>query len=113
MPPKPSGPVALIFGSFGMLPSVQFHDEAHFKADEIDNVSSNGGLPAEFMTTEPIGVEMSPQNTLGIGRMSAEMAGVGRSHVGEWLKMVEGVLYRPLSLTLSHEGRGNKGREVG
>ena len=78
-----------------MLPSVQFDDEAHFKADEIDDVPSNGRLPAEFMTTEPIGAEMSPQNTLGIGRMSAEMAGVGRSHVGEWSKDGEGILYRP------------------
>ena len=83
MPPKPSGPVALVFGSFSMLPTVQFDDETHFKAHEIDDVSSDGRLPTEFMTTEPIGAEMSPQNTLGIGRMSTEMAGVGRSHVGE------------------------------
>ena len=96
-----------------MFPSVQFDNETHFKADEIGNVSSNGGLPAEFMTLEPRGAEMSPQNTLGIGRVSAEMAGVGRSHVGEWLKMVEGILYRPLSLTLSHKGRGDRGREAG
>ena len=65
-----------------MLPTVQFDDEADFKADEIGNVSSNGYLPEKFMTTEPIG---------------EEMAGVGRSHVEGWIKMVGGVLYCPLS----------------
>ena len=80
-----------------MLPTVQFDDEVNFKADEIGNVSSNGYLPEKFMTTEPIGAEISPQNTFGVGRVNAEMAGVGRSHVEGWIKMVGGVLYCPLS----------------
>ena len=43
-----------------MLPPVQFDDEAGFKANEIDDVPSNRRLPAEFVTTQPIGTKMLP-----------------------------------------------------
>ena len=69
-----------------MLPTVQFNNEARFKADEIDDVPPDRRLPAEFVTTQAVGAEMLPQDAFGVGGIGAEVSGVGRGHVGWWIE---------------------------
>ena len=95
-----------------MLPTVQFNNEVRFKADEIDDVPPNRRLPAEFVTTQAVGAEMLPQDAFGVGGIGAEVSGVGRGHVGWWIETFRIVLSLPLSLALSHKGRGDDGREA-
>jgi len=54
-----------------VLSAIDFDDEAPFAADKINNETSDGVLPDEFMTVQRAGAEVIPQLQLRIGRVAA------------------------------------------
>jgi hypothetical protein len=59
-----------------MLATVQFHDEAGFETDKVTNVFSHGSLATKFEAVEPTSTKMTPEKSLGVGGVIAQIASV-------------------------------------
>ena len=106
--PKPEHPEAVALKTQGsltilcraalmrMLAAVNFDNEFGVEATEISNVRTNRNLPAEFEALETPVAQQRPQPPLRIGLIAPEETRARYAHkVG------------PLTLALSHKGRGD------
>jgi hypothetical protein len=69
---------ALSIGSdaFSMLTAINLDDQFPFQRDEIDNISGKQNLPFELDAIELTRSQFRPKQTLGLGGIPAELAGV-------------------------------------
>lgn len=79
-----------------MLAAVNFNNEFGVEATEISDVRTNGNLPAEFEACKAPVAQQRPQSPLGIGLISPEETRARYAHE-----------VCPLTLALSHKGRGD------
>ena len=106
--PKPEHPEAVALKTQGsltvlcraalmrMLAAVNFDNEFGVEATEISDVRTNGNLPAEFDACKAPVAQQRPQSPLGIGLISPEETRARYAHE-----------VCPLTLALSHKGRGD------
>jgi len=57
----------------GVLAAVEFNDEPGFHASEVADVRTDGPLPAEAEIAEAVQSQVTPEQTLGISRILAQM----------------------------------------
>ena len=79
-----------------VLAAVEFDDEFGVEATKICNVGADGDLSAEFDAVKAAVAQQRPQFSLGFGLISSEETRARHTHK-----------IRPLTLALSHEGRGD------
>ena len=67
-----------------VLTVVQLDRERMGRAVKVEDVGTAGMLPAKLEAGKPLGPELEPENTLGVGGVAAEVAAAdeGRVHTG-------------------------------
>lgn len=90
-----ASPIILNRVGFEVLGTIQFHDQAHFDAVEIDDESSDGDLAAEFESADLTVANERPEFALGIDLMVSEAAGESGEAMIEFASAVrEGMMAR-------------------
>jgi hypothetical protein len=67
------GAIGVLFDSFSMLPSVDFHDKTGLLAQKVDNVSAKRNLSPEFPALKPPGAQVVPEPSLRIGQVRSKL----------------------------------------
>jgi len=83
-----------------VLPTVHLDDQARLKADEIDDVGTEGDLATEFETSHLAHAQSAPKPPLGLGHVLAQSPGLSGL----------GCTLTPISAFPRQGGRGKTGR---
>ena len=75
--PKPMIPrlIPASVRGIGMLPAVEFNDNARLVGNEVDDIWSDGFLAPELHSRDPMCAKLMPQPPFRIGRASSEGSG--------------------------------------
>ena len=71
---QPSRTLSIILSLAHVLAPIQLNNQPPLKRHKVHDVPSQEGLPAELPTGKQAVTEQSPQDTLGVGRVSSEAA---------------------------------------
>lgn len=88
-------PLLVVLRPLGVLPAVEFDDEAHLHAAEVSDERANRHLSSKFRSSDLLGAQTRPEASLGVGLVAAELARAG------WRS---GVHWIAFTLVLSHPG---------
>ncbi|HEX8202920.1 MAG TPA: hypothetical protein VF590_20760, partial [Isosphaeraceae bacterium] len=77
---QPSRSRGILLNLSGVLTPIEFHDQAPFEADEIDDVGTDRCLPTEPAAVELAVPQVMPELPFGLRHRLAEMAGEVAAH---------------------------------
>jgi len=105
--PKPliPRPIPASVRGIGMLPAVEFNDNARLVGNEVDDIWSDGFLTPELHSRDPMCAKVIPQPPFRIGRAPPKRSGEVSSLCHSKMISHHGVLHVPTpTLALPHQG---------